>query len=304
MSKAFEGGPDEAAAVHELGELAGGVDPGAVPYDRLIAGGRRRLRRRRLAIAGAAAALVVAVGGAGVAIGGTGRGAVTTVAVAASASPTASASAAASAPVTTVPTRPATEGRDPFTPIRVKIGEGTSNGRTWQAWAALWPTTSTKEDAHQQARLMWEDRHAAIPQLPKPTDAETDRQWVPGMDHLNLYLTLDGKRQVDDAIHLVASPAGHTPGYNSGAGATVLGVKGGELADSPVLISSAKSGTARVVATWQTGGSTEAAPVTIGDSPTRWYVIAKKPGSDAKDITAYGADGSVLDTETNWFRTP
>ncbi|MBO1418229.1 hypothetical protein J0670_26930, partial [Streptomyces sp. FH025] len=70
MSKGIGDGTtgDEAAAVSGLSDLAGSVEIGAVPYDRLVAGGRRRLRRRRLLTAGAAAVLVAAVVGGGTAI--------------------------------------------------------------------------------------------------------------------------------------------------------------------------------------------------------------------------------------------
>ncbi|MBO1420021.1 hypothetical protein, partial [Streptomyces sp. FH025] len=183
---------------------------------------------------------------------------------------------------------------------------GTANGRTWQAWAALWPAAPTKEDAHRQAQLMWEDRHAAIPQLPKPIDTEIDRGWRPDMDEVNLYLTLDGKRQVDDSVHQtgVLGASDDTPsGAFTSVGGTMLGFKGGEMGASPVVIQGVTPKVAKVVVTWETGGTTEAVPVTVGDSSTRWVAVAKKPGSDAKSFVFYGADGTVLGTDSGWFRS-
>ncbi|WP_031072319.1 hypothetical protein [Streptomyces sp. NRRL WC-3742] len=297
-------GASEASAAAEasarLGELAGSVEIGPVPYDRLVAGGRRRLLRRRLVTAGAAAALVAAVGGGVVFATGRGSGADVTVAAA----PT-----TVAAPVTpgSVPSATPTPARDPYTPIRVKLGEGTRDGHTWQAWAALWPAAPTKEAAHRQAQLIFEDRHAAIPQLPPLTEAQIDRSWRPDMDQVNHYLTVDGKRQVDDSTHPVPAPG--TPGARDGSssptdvGGSMLGFKGGEMGDSPVVVAGVKPKVARIVVTWRTGGATEAVPVAVADSGTRWFAIAKKPGSDAETFTYYGADGAVLGTDTGWFRS-
>ncbi|MFJ2863003.1 hypothetical protein [Kitasatospora sp. NPDC087314] len=299
----YEGGV-EAAAARGLGELAGSVEGGAIPYDRLVAGGRRRLRRRRLLTSGAVAVLVAAVVGGGTALGGLerglGRGA-GAVEVAAASSVTAA--APASAPVAAAPTVAV---RDPFTPIRTMVGHGTAAGRQWQAWTALWPATATKEDAFRQAQLIWEDRHTAIPQLPKTTQTDIDRGWHPDLDLVNLYLTVDGKRQVDDTVH--DTPAPGTPGADSTTGSispsgSMLGFKGGEMGTAPVVIAAARPDVAKIVVTWDNGGSTEAVPVTVGDSPTRWYAIAKKPGAQADTYTYYGADGAVLSSEVSWFRS-
>ncbi|KJS55389.1 hypothetical protein VM98_13650 [Streptomyces rubellomurinus subsp. indigoferus] len=284
MSKALESGPDEAAAVRELGELAGGVDPGAVPYDRLIAGGRRRLRRRRTAVAGAAAALVVAVCGAGAVIGAPVRG--------------------SGAPITAA-AAPGTDGRDPFTPVRVKIGEGTSDGHTWQAWAALWPGTATEEDGRRQARLIRADRSAADPRPQQPTAPEAERPWTKDLDLVDVYLTLDGKRQADDSVTPVAPPPAHPTGDPVASTLAILGVKGGAMGDSPAVIVSVPFGATRVAVDWGTGGSTEATPVAVANSPTRWCVIAKKPGTDATTVTYYSANGEVTgSTGTGYVQTP
>ncbi|MFI8460153.1 hypothetical protein [Kitasatospora sp. NPDC085464] len=295
-------GDDEAAASRALGELAGSVDIGTAPYDRLLTGGRRRLRRRRLLTAGAAAVLAAAVVGGGAVLDQRGRQAVSSVVAAASPSASTAGSAPASAAAT--PTAPA---RDPLTPVRVKIGEGTADGRTWQAWAALWPAAPTKEDAHRQEELLWTERHAAIPQLPRMTNDEVDRHWRPDLDEVNLYLTVDGKRQVNDTVHQTPVPGkpGTTsvPGSPFVGGGAMLGFKGGEMGASPVVVAGVGPEVAKAVVTWKTGGSTEAVPVTVADSPARWIAIAKKPGSDAGAFTLYAADGSVLGTDDNWFRS-
>ncbi|MEV7021589.1 hypothetical protein [Kitasatospora sp. NPDC093558] len=302
---------DETAAARRLGELAGSVEIGPAPYDRLVAGGRRRLRRRRLLGTGAAAVVVaVAVGGV-TALGGfgaSGRGAGDPAfTVAAPPSATASATAPAT-PTATTPATPTAPARDPFTPIRTMVGHGTVGGKEWQAWAALWPATATKQDARRQAELMYEDRHAAIPQLPKPVDADTDRSWQTGLDLVNLYLTVDGKRQVDDSVHDAPAPGilgatapavDHHPVSASG---TMLGFKGGEMGAAPVVIAEVRRDVAKVVITWDDGSTSEAVPTVVGDSPTHWYAIAKKPGAEVDTYKYLGADGSVLGSDAQWFR--
>ncbi|MFJ7279556.1 hypothetical protein [Kitasatospora sp. NPDC098663] len=301
------GAGSEASAARVLGELAGSVEIGAVPYDRLVAGGRRRLRRRRLLTSGAVAVMVAAAVVGGTALGGLGRGpgdAADAGAVVADARTVTTAEAAAgTAGTAATPTAPA---RDPFTPVRVVVGQGTTNGRQWQAWAAFWPAAATKEDALRQARLIWEDRHAAIPQLPETTRADIDRSWRPDVDLVNLYATVDGQRQIDDAMHdtpVPGTPDGAAIDRATSGGGTMLGFKGGELGASPVVIAGVRPQVAKVVVTWDTGGVSESVPVALGDSPTRWYAIAKKPGAQARTFTYYAADGAVLGTDASWFRS-
>ncbi|MFJ3216900.1 hypothetical protein ACIPLC_13390 [Kitasatospora sp. NPDC086801] len=302
----FGGGGEAAAAAaaRVLSELAGSVEIGVVPYDRLVAGGRRRLRRRRLLTSGAVAVLVAAAVVGGTALGGLGRGpgdaadAGAVVATAPTATVAAGAGGAAAPPTAPV--------RDPFTPARVVVGQGTANGRQWQAWAAFWPAATTKEDALRQAQLIWADRHAAGPQLPRTTRADIDRSWRPDVDLVNLYATVDGQRQVDDSMHDTPAPGapdGAIIDRATSGGGTMLGLKGGELGASPVVIAGVRPRVAKVVVTWDTGGVSESVPVALGDSPTRWYAIAKKPGAQARTFTYYAADGSVLGTDASWFRS-
>ncbi|MFE7593513.1 hypothetical protein ACFU6K_29310 [Kitasatospora sp. NPDC057512] len=286
------GDGDEPATVRALGELAGSVETGTVPYDRLVAGGRRRLRRRRLLTAGVAAALVAGIAGGTAVLGERGRQAVSTV-VAASATDVA---VPGSAGGTATPTAPGA--RDPFNPTRVKVAEGTANGHTWEAWAALWPTTPTKEDALKQEQLIRAERYAANPDV-KPVDRhDAESNWDPGIDRVNYYYTVDGKRQVDDSLHAV-SAAGRFPGAVGGAS---LGLKH-PSGIPPVVIEGVRAEVAKVVITWKTGGTTEAVPVAVGDSPFRYYGVVAKPGTDAERATQLAADGSVVSVSEGWLRT-
>lgn len=293
---------DEAAAVRGLTELAEAADLRPAPYELLVTGGRRRLRRRRLSTAGAALVLLAAVVGGGTALGGIGRGTAGAPAVAAvlPAAAATGASASATAAATATPTA---AGRDPFTPVRVVVGKGAADGKEWKAWAALWPA-GTKEQALRQAELMWAERHAAIPQLPEPVEADVLRSWRAGRDLVNLYLTVDGRRQVDDSVHDSAVPGAPSPlstGRDAGLEGTLLGFKGGEMHASPVLLAAVALDVARVVVTWDDGSTTEPVPVAVGDSPVRWFGVAKKAGGSAKSITLLGQDGSVLATDKDWM---
>ncbi|MFJ6621156.1 hypothetical protein ACIQOW_26735 [Kitasatospora sp. NPDC091335] len=287
-----ESGEDR-AAVRALGDLAESVEIEAVPYDRLVAGGRRRLRRRRLLTAGLAAALVVGVAGGAAVIGERGRQAVSTVVVAASspattvAAPAAAAGAGASA-----------ADRDPFKPVRVKVAEGTASGHTWQAWAALWPTTSSKQDALKQAQLLREERYAANPEVKPVSRQDIDTNWDARLDQVNYYYTVDGRRQADDSVHAVSAPGG----FPAAVGGASLGLHH-PSAVPPVVIDGVNAEVTKVVIAWKTGGTTEAVPVVVGDSPFRYFAVGAKPGSDAATVTYYKADGSVELTKDYWLRT-
>ncbi len=196
-------------------------------------------------------------------------------------------------------------GRDPFTPVRVKVGEGTVDGHTWQAWTALWPAAPTKEDALTQARLIRAERRTANPNLRAATQADVDRDWNRLLDVANLYYTVDGRRQAEDVVNLVTAPGGMGgEGPAIAVGGATLGLKDtGKLGLPPVVIEGVMPEVAKVVVDWQTGGTTEAVPVPVGDSPWRWYALMAKPGTDAKTVTTYAADGSLLRTDTSWLRT-
>lgn len=291
-------GGDEPATVRALGELAGSVEAGAVPYDRLIAGGRRRLLRRRLLTAGAAAVVVAGVAGGTAVLGERGRQAVSTVAAASASVSASSASGSAAA----LPAAPATTGapaaRDPFDPVRVKVAEGTANGHTWQAWAALWPAPTSKEDFARQTQLVRAERYAANPKVKPVTQKDIDINWDPGIDRTNYYYTVDGERQPDDALPAASGPGG----YPAAVGGAALGLHDGSGVP-PVVIEGVQAEVAKVVVAWKTGGTTEAVPVAVGDSPFRYLGLVAQPGTDAATVTYYRADGSVVRTTDYWFRT-
>ncbi|MFB7128136.1 MULTISPECIES: hypothetical protein [Streptomycetaceae] len=287
-----EAGGDEPATVRALGELAGSVETGTVPYDRLVAGGRRRLRRRRLLTAGVAAALVAGIAGGTAVLGERGRQAVSTV-VAASATDVA---VPGSAGGTATPKAPGA--RDPFNPTRVKVGEGTANGHAWEAWVALWPTSPTKEGALKQAQLIRAERYAVNPDVKPVRQSDVDSNWDAGIDEVNYYYTVDGKRQADDSVHAVSSPGG----YPAAVGGASLGLKHA-TGIPPVVIEGVRAEVAKVAVDWKTGGTTEAVPVAVGDSPFRYYGVVAKPGTDAAKITQYAADGSVVSSTDSWLRT-
>ncbi|MFF3067437.1 hypothetical protein [Kitasatospora sp. NPDC057936] len=294
---------EEAAASWALGDLAGSIEADAVPYDRLVAGGRRRLRCRRLLAGAAAAAAVVAVAGVASAFGGHGPGTGGAAVAAAPSRAAAPSASPASSGTPSAPGSPAGAARDPFTPIRVKIGEGSANGHTWQAWVAEWPGPATEQDALRQIETMRKERTAADPDPRSLLPQDAAGNWAPHNDLANLYYTVDGKRQPDDSVHVVNEPGGPYKGGVAGV-STSLGLK--DAAESglpPVVAGGVGPEVAKVVITWATGGSTEAVPVAAGDSTLRWFGLMAKPGSGVKTFTTYAADGSVLRTTDHWLRT-
>ncbi|MFH8379811.1 hypothetical protein ACH4E7_02540 [Kitasatospora sp. NPDC018058] len=304
----------EAAASYGLSDVAESLEIGAVPYDRLLAGGRRRLRRRRLLTGGAAAVLVVAVAGAGTAIGGYGRGAggAPAAAVSSAAAIASGGSSASGAPtVAGAPTAVATPtasaaasgpARDPFTPIRVKVRDGTVNGHALEAWVALWPAAPTAEDGLKQGRLIWEERRAADADLSSNPEQSGNPAWDPHRDRVDVYLTADGKRQPGDFVEATTAPGGTAKG---GSEDVIKGVMlnrvVGEAGRPDMVVVPVGPEVAKVVVTWKTGGSVEAVPVAVGDSPVHWYAVVRRPGSTDNTATSYAADGSVLRSQTTWW---
>ncbi|MFI9331135.1 hypothetical protein ACIGZJ_26795 [Kitasatospora sp. NPDC052868] len=293
---------DEAVA-RGLTGLAEGLEIGPVPYDRVVAGGRRRRLRRRSAAVGALALAVVAVAGGVAALGPNGSGRVTAVTaagapsgVAPGAGPTATATVTAAA-------------RDPFTPVRVALAQGSSNGRAWTAWAALWPAAA-KEQALRQAQLIWQDQHAAGSDLPEPTQDFVRQYWQEGEDVVNLYLTLDGRRLPVDATHTTPSPQGQLGAvadrYGTLTGSAIGprnkgGTDGPMLGAPDVVLVKVRASTARLVASWPDGTTFEPPLVTVGDSPVRWAAIPRQADRPGGKIRVYGADGALLATDTGWL---
>ncbi|MEU4119304.1 hypothetical protein AB0F71_33015 [Kitasatospora sp. NPDC028055] len=330
----------EAAVSWELGELAESVEAGPVPYDRLLAGGRRRLRRRRLLTGAAVAGLVVAVGGAGTLLGGPGTvfggygrgagGASVAAVPPAAVSPGAAGAGAPGAPgavgpgasgvsgagssvvtPTVTPTAsvspvasavPSRAVRDPFTPVRVKVGEGTAKGHALEAWVALWPAAPTAEDSLRQSRLIGEERLAADPRLPPPPRQDVGPAWDPATDRADVYLVVDGKRQPGDYVDPVPAPGGVEPtGTDAVIGGVMLNRVVGTAGSPDMVVVPVRPEVARVVVGWKTGGSVEAVPVAVGDSTVRWYAVVRRPGSADNTVVSYAADGSVLRTQTTWW---
>ncbi|MER7751477.1 hypothetical protein [Kitasatospora sp. NPDC097643] len=304
----------EAAALRGLSELAESIEAGAVPYDRVVAGGRRRLRRRRMLTTGAVALAVLAVVGGGTALGGLGRGA---GAVSAAAGPTGTAtpSSAATPSAATTPTAtpsaaaastasaaPSGTARDPFTPIRVKVREGTSNGHALEAWVALWPAAPTAEDGLKQGQLIWAERHAVDPNVSPDLPQGTDAAWNPHKDRVDVYLVADGKRQPGDYVGSTTGPGGTgKEGQETFINGVVLNRVSGQVGIPEMVVVRVGPEVAKVVVDWKAGGSTEAVPVAVGDSPVRWYAVVRKPGAMDNTATSYAADGSVLRTQTTWW---
>ncbi|MCX5211540.1 hypothetical protein OG689_19985 [Kitasatospora sp. NBC_00240] len=292
-------GPDsgEPLVARELAGLAEGLEIGPVPYERVLAGGRARRRRRGLAAVVATALATAVVVGAGAVLAGTGPG---TGAPAVAAAP-----AGTGTPVVT-PAAAAPAGRDPLTPVRAVVGQGrTAGGQEWQAWVAIWPAVATREQARGQLDRIWEERHAVIPQLPEEDDAYAEQRLRSGTDQANLYLTVDGRRAVDDTVHDVPPPtAGPLPATDRSHGldGALLGFKGGELGHTPVLVASVGPDVATVRVTWSDGTSTEVAPVTVAGSAPHWFAVPRRAGAEADAIRLYGADGALLHTSTDWMR--
>lgn len=322
----------EAAASYGLSEVAESIEIGAVPYDRLLAGGRRRLRRRRLLTAGAGAVLVVAVAGAGTAIGGYGReaGGASVAAVSSAAalvpgrssvSGTPSASAfpspspvvapAATATPAAIPTvTPAASAassrtpRDPFTPVRAKIGEGAVNGHTMEVWVALWPAAPTAQDGLKQGELIWTERRAADPTLPADPAESGNPVWDLQADRVDVYLVADGKRQPGDFVDATTAPGGTAKDDTGPTKGVMLNRVTGEASRPDMVAVSVGPEVARVVVSWKTGGSVAAVPVAVGDSPVHWYAVVRRLGSTGNTgntATSFAADGSVLGVRNTWW---
>ncbi|MFJ9777453.1 hypothetical protein ACIRVF_40495 [Kitasatospora sp. NPDC101157] len=282
---------DEAAAARGLSELAESVHLGAVPYERLLLAGRRRLWRRRL-LTGVGALVFVAVAGAGAVLSEwrPGGSAVTPAAVV---------TPIATATPTPTATRP---GRDPFTPVRVKIHESVSKGHALEAWVALWPAAPTSEDGAKQAELIWAERHAADPTLTPGSSRSAYPSWDPSMDRVDIYLVSDGKRQPMDRVQSAAAPGGPKKvGLGGVSDGVPLDRVVGTASVTEMAVIQADAAVAKVVVGWKGGGSTEVVPVGVGDSPSRWYAVVHKPNSSDSTVTSYAADGSVLGTETSWW---
>lgn len=281
------GGGDDMWVGSELEGAATGVRIGPVPVERIEAAGRRIRRRRRTAVGALALASAVVLGG-GVAAGlhATPAGARTGKAV----GPAAGASASASASVPAV-------GRDPFTPVRVVIGQGTVDGKEWKLWEALWPL-APQDRAYQQALAVWQERSAVDPSLTRPTEDYVRQYWQPTEDVVNTYATLDGVRQKYDDQGSYPAPGRLDPQMADTFAGGVLGPRDKDSTPGPLPIRlavlSLGPDVGKVVVTWTDGTTLEPEAVTVGDSPYRRLVVAEQPGKKVASWRFYGKDGRTL----------
>jgi hypothetical protein len=295
------GGDEPGAGIEEnLTDLAYSLEISPAPYQDVLLGGRRRRKQRRLLTVSAAVVATAAVLGTTLALH-PGTAPVATTAAASGGQPAAAPRSGGSTPATSS----AAPVRDPLKPVTVLLAQGSSGGRTWKAWADLWPAVEL-QDAFRQLQAMDAIRVKAIPQLPPATQQDAEQGWRAGTDSVNLYLTQDGKRLVDDTVENTPAPGtGGSTGTRAiegdALGGTLLGFKGAEMGSTPVLLAEVGSDAAKVVVTWQDGSTSTPAVVTVGDSAVRWFAVAKKPGQDDRSIKVYDAHGQVLLTDTQWF---
>ena len=288
-------GTDRDGLGQDLSDLAHSLEIGPFAFQDVLRGGRRRRRQRRALLFSAGAVATAAVLSFTLT---TGSSPVPT----ATASPTGTGRQAVPAPSRTT----APPGRDPFHPVTVLLAGGGSGGHTWKAWVDLWPAVDQRQDLR-QLQAMDAVRHKAIPQLPPATQSDADASWRPDTDLVDLYLTRDGKRLVDDSVRTTPAPGGTTGtgtpaiGGGDGLNGTLLGFKGSEMGSTPVLLAQVGSAAAEVVVTWQDGSTSRPALVRVGDSPLRWFAVAKKPGQVDRSIKVYDAHGGLLVTDTTWF---
>ncbi|WP_327679414.1 hypothetical protein [Kitasatospora sp. NBC_00458] len=306
------------AVVRELSGLAGTVRIGPVPYAAVQAGGRRRVVRRRSLLTGVMALAVVAgVGGVAAVNGGVNPSAGPGPLAAASA-PLAPGAQSAQAPATaagqsTAPGQTATPApADPLTPVRVRMASGTKDGKPWTAWAALWPAVS-KEQALQQAELIWQEDKAAGATDSPPTQDYVDQYRHAGHDQVVFYLVMDGKRvsrsQQSEQPARGVTPFWGTPPPGSTPPGWVDDLFGGVAfhawakngADDPFYGAPAVGffpvgpEAARAEAKWADGTVTQPPIVTIGDSPVRWFAVVGEP--DSYKAALYRADGTPYATQ-------
>ncbi|WP_031070177.1 hypothetical protein [Streptomyces sp. NRRL WC-3742] len=282
-----------------LAEAASEAKVGPVPMADIMAGGRRIRRRRRTVVGALALASAVALGG----------GALTQlhpapVATAAGGPGTAAALGPAAAPATA--TTPAA--KDPLKPQRVLLAEGTTDGKSWKVWRALWPL-APKERAYEQALAVWQERSAYTPDVSKPTEAFVQQYWQPGNDVTNDYVEVDGVRQGHDGQG-VTPAAGHLLPEMAAQSTFGGGMLGHWSKDDPGPFFPAEIGMVdlgptvdKVVVTWSDGTKTEPKPVTVGDSPIRVIAMGRPQDKRATLWQFFDRDGKKVPNDgTTLFR--
>ncbi|MET8624053.1 hypothetical protein ABZW30_09930 [Kitasatospora sp. NPDC004669] len=272
-----------------LAEAAAGAKVGPAPVADILAGGRRIRRRRRTVVGALALASAVVLAGGALAElrpepaasrslvpAGTGLGSGT------------------GGPLSASATTPAV--RDPFTPVRVVLGQGTTpDGKEWKLWRALWPV-APRERAYEQALAVWQERSPYDSAVTKPTKEFVDHYYDPDSDVINTYFTVDGVRLSHDAAGITPSPGKLDPrnGAYIAGGLEGHRGKGDTVAPLDVVGLSLGPDIARVKVTWTDGTVTEPPFVTVADSPLRQMVVARPEGKKAKLWEYFDRNGNKL----------
>ncbi|MEV7770988.1 hypothetical protein [Kitasatospora sp. NPDC086791] len=285
-----------------LAEEAAGAKVGPAPVADIMAGGRRLRNRRRTVVGVVALASVVALSGGALAQLRPDPAATSASVAAASGAASGGGGGTgavgvgpAAAPNTAGPTTAASGVRDPFTPVRVRLGQGVANGKTWELWEALWPL-APKERAYEQALAVWQERAPFDSNIAKPTPAYVAQYWQPDSDVINTYFVVDGVRLGHDSEGVTPAPGKLDPRDATVFGGGLFGrsSKDGIVPPVDVMLIDIGPGVGRVVVTWADGSTTEPTPVTVGDSPTRHLVVARPGTMRAKSWQFYDKDGNRL----------
>ncbi|MBD0696134.1 hypothetical protein BG452_23215 [Streptomyces sp. CBMA123] len=284
-----------------LAEAASTARIGPVPVVDIMAGGRRIRRRRRTVVGALALASAVVLAGGAISelrpvptasqplvAAGTGHGAGT------GGPPTATPGA------TTTPAP-----RDPFTPVRVVVGQGTTpDGKQWKLWRAVWPT-APKDRAYEQALAMWQERSPYDSALTKPTKEFVDQYYDADSDIANTYFTVDGVRLSHDSEGTTPAPGKLDPREGAYISGGLLGARGKDdtVAPGEIIGLSLGPDIARVKVTWTDGTTTEPQIVTVADSPLRSVVLARPEGKTAKLWEYFDKAGTKLPDSGEQFLT-
>ncbi|MFJ3216748.1 hypothetical protein ACIPLC_12590 [Kitasatospora sp. NPDC086801] len=280
-----------------LAEAAAGAKIGPAPMTDILAGGRRIRRRRRSVVGALALASVVVLGGGAMAgLHGSPAGGDTVQAlVPANGAPGGGTGGGPAAQPTGAPSAAAE--RDPFTPVRVVIGQGVVDGKEWKLWEALWPAAPT-ERAYEQAVAVWQERSAVDPSIDKPTEDYVRQYQKPTEDVVNDYVTLDGVRQKHDEAGSYPAPGTLDPRMADTFGGGIMGPrdKAGTPGPLPIKLAVMSLGpeVGKVVVTWTDGTVLEPQLVTVGDSPYRRLVVAQQPDKKVKSWQFFNKEGAKL----------